>query len=76
MFKFLRKKAFLIFILFATALSSYAQTDEVQMADGMRANGKIYVVVAVVAVVLLGLFVFLINIDRKISRLEKENNKR
>ena len=43
-----------------------------EMAVGMRANGKIYVVVAVVVTILLGLVFYLINLDRKISKLEKE----
>ena len=42
------------------------------MADALRQSGKIYVVVAVIAVVLAGLLAFLISLDRKISRLEKE----
>lgn len=74
MFKFLRKKVFLFSVLFFSVCPSFAQTD-VEMADGMRANGKIYVVVAVLAVILFGLFIFLINLDRKISRLEKEKGK-
>jgi uncharacterized membrane protein YqgA involved in biofilm formation len=44
----------------------------VEMADGMRADGKIYVVVGVIALVMAGLIGYLINLDRKISRLEKE----
>jgi CcmD family protein len=46
--------------------------EKVEMADTMRSNGRIYVVVAVVVVILLGLFLYLIRLDRKISRLEKE----
>jgi CcmD family protein len=42
------------------------------MADVLRQNGKIYVVVAVIAVVLTGLLIYLISLDRKIGRLEKE----
>ena len=38
----------------------------------MTDNGKIYVVMAVVLVIVLGLFIYLINLDRKISRLEKK----
>ena len=40
--------------------------------DVMKTNGKIYVVMAVVVVIVLGLFLYLINLDRKISKLEKE----
>ncbi|UYZ61713.1 CcmD family protein [Hymenobacter weizhouensis] len=43
-----------------------------EMADAFRADGKIYVVVAVVAVVLAGLLFFLISLDRKLARLERE----
>ncbi|MCF8214294.1 MAG: CcmD family protein, partial [Chitinophagaceae bacterium] len=39
----------------------------------MRSNGKIYVVVAVVLTILLGLVAYLIHLDRKISKLEKES---
>jgi CcmD family protein len=42
-------------------------------AFDMRSNGKIYVVVAVIVVILIGLFVYLVRLDRKITRLEKEN---
>ena len=42
------------------------------MADDLRASGKIYVVVAVVAIIVAGLLAYLISLDRKVSRLEKE----
>jgi CcmD family protein len=38
----------------------------------MESYGKIFVVVAVLAVILVGVFVYLYTIDRKISKLEKE----
>jgi uncharacterized membrane protein len=44
------------------------------MADAFRASGKIYVVVCVAAIVLTGLIIYLITIDRKVSRLEKDMN--
>lgn len=40
-------------------------------ADLMRSNGKIYVVVAIVVTILLGLFLYVLNLDKKISKLEK-----
>lgn len=63
----------LLTFLFTTGL--FAQTDangQAEMADLMRSNGKIYVVVAVILTILLGLVLYLVRIDRKISRLEKE----
>jgi CcmD family protein len=44
---------------------------EVEMADAMRSNGKIYVVVSILLVIFVGIVGFLIFMDRKITRLEK-----
>lgn len=38
---------------------------------GLRADGKIYVVIAVCVTILLGLFLYVIRLDRKITKLEK-----
>jgi len=38
----------------------------------METDGKIFVVVAVLAIILVGIFVYLFYIDRKVSKLEKE----
>jgi CcmD family protein len=38
----------------------------------MLANGKIFVVVAVLALILTGIFIYLFTIDRKVAKLEKE----
>ncbi len=38
----------------------------------MLANGKIFVVVAVLALILVGIFIYLFAIDRKVNKLEKE----
>ena len=47
--------AALIISLLVTIIN-YAQDDKVEMADTMRSNGRIYVVVAVVVLILVGLF--------------------
>ena len=44
---------------------------DAQMADTMRSEGKIYVVVAIILVIFSGLITFLIFTDRKISKLEE-----
>ncbi len=67
----MKKTALAAFFLF-TSLLLRAQDHTVEMADQMRQNGKIYVVVAVVLAILIGLFLYLIRLDRKISNLEKE----
>ncbi|MCX6247417.1 MAG: CcmD family protein [Bacteroidetes bacterium] len=38
----------------------------------MLENGKILVVVAVLAFILVGVFIYLFTIDRKVTKLEKE----
>jgi len=63
---------FLTFIFISSA-SVFAQGSlKVEMADQMRADGKIYVVVAVVLIVFIGMIFYLINLDRKISKIEQE----
>lgn len=47
------------------------QEDVVEMADTMRSEGKIYVVVAILTTILAGMIIYLIMIDRKITKLEK-----
>ena len=44
--------------------------------SGLRADGKIYVVMAVVITILTGLIIYLIRLDRKITRLEGKNDDR
>ncbi|UOQ75851.1 CcmD family protein [Hymenobacter sp. 5516J-16] len=72
----LRAALLLLLTLLLPALRVAAQAtttaDTPEMADALRQNGKIYVVVAVITVVLAGLLLFLISLDRKLSRLEKE----
>jgi CcmD family protein len=64
----------LLLPLLLLAPLAFAQTTEAApaMADDLRASGKIYVVVAVVAIIVAGLLAYLISLDRKVSRLEKE----
>ena len=68
-------KYFLLALIASSSnLIALAQTDpaNVQMADTMRSNGKIYVVVAVILTILAGLVLYIVRLDKKISRLEKE----
>tara|TARA_Y100000385_G_C12523218_1_gene396310 strand:- start:5 stop:178 length:174 start_codon:yes stop_codon:yes gene_type:complete len=50
-------------------------TGVVEMADVFRADGKIYVVLAVLGIIFGGLTLYLIYLDRKISRLERDQEK-
>lgn len=46
--------------------------EKVEMADKFRADGKIYVVLVIILVILAGLFFYLIRIDRKVTKLEEQ----
>jgi len=59
-----------------SVMAQQGNNEAIEMADAMRASGKIYVVVLVVTVILTGLILYLIRLDKKVSKLEKEvNNK-
>ena len=72
-------KSIIIFTLVCLTQLAYAQTEiaksQPEMADLMRSNGKIYVVVAVLAIILAGVEGYLIWINKKISNIEKSNVK-
>ena len=46
-----------------------------EMADALRANGKIYVVVLVICTIFAGIILFLISLDKKIKKLEQNQDK-
>ncbi len=52
-------------------LASFAQN--VEMADDMRRDGKIYIVVAVCLTILIGLILYVVSVDYKLRKLEKES---
>ncbi|MFC5407931.1 CcmD family protein [Larkinella bovis] len=62
----------LLVLCFLMLLSFSSQAQEIEMADRLRADGKIWVVVAVFLVTFAGLILYLIRLDTKISKLEKE----
>jgi hypothetical protein len=63
----------LIISLFVLLFVSVAQAQDGSVpADGMRAGGKIYVVLTVALTVLVGLILYVVRLDRKISKLEKQ----
>lgn len=52
----------------------FAQDNGVEMADGLRSNGKIYVVVICIVIILVGLLAYLFSIDKRLKKIEKENH--
>ena len=65
-------KSFIALLLLFIQQVVFAQGQSVEMADTMRSNGKIYVVVAVLVIILLGILFYLINTERKLKKLEDE----
>jgi CcmD family protein len=74
-----KKAALTLFLLLSWLISlpvlaqDGAGSRKAEMADQFRADGKIYVVIAVLVIILLGIFAYVIRLDRKIGRLEKES---
>jgi len=75
-------KKWLITVLMAFSLNAFGQekieisendyqNSTVEMADVMRSEGKIYVLVGIIGIVFAGLLVYVINTDRKVTRIEK-----
>lgn len=63
----------LLFMSFVGWNAALAQSTPVEMADSLRASGKIYVVVAVIAIIFLGLIIYLFSLDRRIKKIENQN---
>ena len=61
----------IFFALVLTVLSRTAYAQNAEMADAFRAEGKIYVVVAIILIVLTGLILYLFLLDRKMNKLER-----
>lgn len=65
-------KRIITFLLLLISFFSNAQSD-VEMADQLRAEGKIYIVVIVILIIITGLFFYLIRLDRKLTKLERNH---
>lgn len=68
----LLKKISILVLMMLSSVLVFAQGDKEVMADTMRSNGRIYVVIAVVVTILIGLLLYVFRLDRKISKLEKD----
>lgn len=62
-------KKILTLVLLTVSLFVNAQ---VEMADDFRGEGKIYVVIAIILVLLAGFFFLLFKLDKRSKRLENE----
>ena len=62
----------LISILLLAFMPILSMAQEVDMADTMRSNGKIFVVVGVIAIIFVGLLVYMVMLDRRLTKMENE----
>ena len=68
------KKLLILLFLTLSDFAVFAQgTNGVEMADGMRSSGKIYVVIVTIAIIFTGLAIYLFAIDRRLKKIEKGN---
>jgi len=64
------------FLFLLPFLVSAQTSDDAQRkytAFDMRSNGKIYVLTACILIILIGLILYLVRLDRKIGKLEKDS---
>lgn len=61
---------YILTLLMLLPVMCHAQNG-VEMADAFRANGKIYVVVLVISTIFAGIIFFLVFLERKIKKLER-----
>ncbi len=67
--KMIKALSLTLLILFSQSLFAQPTTS---MADNMRSDGRIYVVIAVLLTILAGIFLYLVRLEKKIKSLEKE----
>jgi CcmD family protein len=65
------KKSAILILLFAS-VSKMLSAQSVTVADKLMENSKLNAVIVVSSVILLGIFIFLFSLERKIKKLEQE----
>lgn len=60
-----------LFLAFLFALPQMVLARQPAMDDPMLKDGKIYVVVAVLVVIFIGIILFLISMERKLNKIER-----
>ena len=67
----MKKILFLLLSILYCSTVFAQNTTGVEMADTMRSSGKIYVVITTIAIIFVGLAIYLFTIDRRLRKLEK-----
>lgn len=66
-----KQALFTLCLLFATGVS-FGQDGKGGIGGLMRSQGRSYVVIAVMLTILLGIVLYLVRLERKINKLERE----
>jgi CcmD family protein len=70
------KRFLLLLCVILQSLQTFSQeNNSVEMATGLRSSGKIYVVVAVISVIFIGLAAYLFTIDKRLKKIERDNQR-
>ena len=73
----MHKLRYVVSVLLLMLVNIFVQAQEPVSKSGigetMRSSGRIYVVIAVMLTILAGLVLYLVRLDRKISKIEKGN---
>ena len=67
------KKIVFIFFVLLSAVADAQNTNGPEMADAMRADGKIYVVIGVICIVFAAIISLLVIIERQLKKLESKS---
>jgi CcmD family protein len=65
-------KRILSLLFLSLSFAAFPQDNTPQMADGFRQEGKIFVVITVLAMIFIALVIYLIALDRKVKKLEEK----
>ena len=64
----------LTFLLTSVSIFAQPAASSSSLDDMVMSSGKLYVVIAVLTVILIGIFIYLFSLDRKLRKLEKKAN--
>lgn len=67
------KRILTLIIALFSSLNLLAQDGQIEMADTLRADGKIYIVVICILIILIGLLIYLFKLDGRLKMLEKKS---
>jgi len=68
------RKLLTLLILLFSSFNLLAQNNDIEMADQLRADGKIYIVVICIVIILAGLLFYLFSLDKRLKLLEKKSS--